>query len=354
MLSEALSQAFEDATEQEPFIPDPAKAVIRSRRMRRRRRWTTAAGLTVSVAGIAVGAVFAFGGVSQQPFTVSPAAPSAPALASIRGVDVTWLPNGLRAHSSQPSMGSSSPTLLNQDTFTQNFENPHAKSPGPQIVVAVQREKPDVDLDWIARDDLVATGSSSTKTWVKVTTSFTSIRGHRALLLGLGPSNYELLWVEQSGLSISISASGGPSLAELTHVASGLVIHPEPVPVPNAQAATTAIRNAFERAYNAGPPAAVQLQAVENGDQLTSVLAQLTQQIPATVHTSKITVGNVIFLDPTHASVDYSLAFQYQGHVVTAGGPGTAVLTNGAWKVSEASFCNSIQRPGVTLTCPPE
>jgi hypothetical protein len=86
--------------------------------------------------------------------------------------------------------------------------------------------------------------------------------------------------------------------------------------VPNSAAATTSIRGAFERAYDAGQPAATQLGAIENGDQLTPVLAELTRQLPATVHTSKITVGNVTFLDATHANVDYTLTFQYQGHGV--------------------------------------
>jgi hypothetical protein len=349
MLSDALSQAFEDATEHEPFIPDPAKAVLRGRQMRRRRTWTTAVGLTLSLAGLAIGAVFAFDGASQRPFTVSPAAPPAPVLASIRGVDVTWLPTGFRTRSSQASIGVST-TLLTQDTFTQTFEIPQTQSAGPKLVLAVQRAKPDVDLDRIAGEGLDATSGN---TWIKVTTSFTSIRGHRALLLGLGGSNFQVLWVEQSGLSVSISGSGGLSLAEASRVANGLIVHPEPELVPNPAAATTSIRGAFQRAYNAGQPAAAQLGAIENGDQLMPVLAELTRQLPATVHTSKITVGNVTFLDATHANVDYTLTFQYQGHVVSSGGPATAVLINGAWKVSETSFCNSIQRPGVTLTCPP-
>jgi hypothetical protein len=155
-------------------------------------------------------------------------------------------------------------------------------------------------------------------------------------------------------LSLSVSALGGLRLADARQVADGLVVHPEPQPVADPEGATAAIRKGFETTYNAGQPAAVQLQAVENGDRLASVVAKLTQQIPATVHTSKITVGNVTFLDATHANVDYTLTFQYQGHVTKGNGPGTAVLLNGIWKVSEASFCNSIQRVGVTLTCPPK
>jgi hypothetical protein len=54
-----------------------------------------------------------------------------------------------------------STTLLTEDTFTQTFENPQTHTAGPKLVLAVQRAKPDVDLDRIAAEGLDATSGNT-------------------------------------------------------------------------------------------------------------------------------------------------------------------------------------------------
>ena len=137
-------------------------------------------------------------------------------------------------------------------------------------------------------------------------------------------------------------------------MAASLVVNPAPAPAGDSATAVTSIRSAFQQAYSDEESPTTKLDAIQGGAELAPVLAQITRQLPDTVHTTKITAGAVTFVDPSHALVDYTLTFQYQGNPVTMNGPGMAVLVNGIWKVSQSSYCNSIQQPGVTLTCPPK
>ena len=142
---------------------------------------------------------------------------------------------------------------------------------------------------------------------------------------------------------------------------------PSPAPAPASNAATNSmsagnaadaviqIQATFHYAYTGTEPAAVKLAAIENGAKLAPVLSEISRQLPDTVRTTKITTGRVTFLDPNDALVDYTLTFDYQGGRVSQTGQATAVVVNGAaWRVSESSYCDSVQRLGVTLTCPPK
>jgi hypothetical protein len=124
----------------------------------------------------------------------------------------------------------------------------------------------------------------------------------------------------------------------------------------NVADAVIQIQATFHYAYTGTEPAAVKLGAIENGAKLAPVLSEISRQLPDdTVRTTKITTGRVTFLDPNHALVDYTLTYDYQGGPVSQTGQAKAVVVDGAaWRVSESSYCDSVQRFGVTLTCPPK
>ena len=337
MLSDELTAALQHAVQPQPFEPDYTEALTRSRRMRARRRWTSAAAATLAVAGIAFGVVAAIPTQGDQPSVVTPAISPRPVLASVNGVDVTWLPTGMHPLPYDPNEGGMAGVGV--DAVQLSFL---AQGEGGRMSLAVQRGY-EINVDKFAKNE-VATGGSIRRI---------TVRGHPALFLATTEGTGELLWAEQSGLTIGVF---GPGLAlpDLMQVANGLVIHPAPKPAGNPAVAVSLIETAFQQAYTGTGSAATKLAAIENGDKLASVLSEITRQIPETVRTTKITTGTVTFLDPTHALVANTRTFQYQGSPVQESGPGTAVLINGAWKVSETTYCGSIQRPGVTLTCPPK
>ncbi len=322
---------------------DLADRVMRRSRSLRRRRL---AGVSlVAATGIAVAVVVPIAtgtsssGVSRLvPATSPPTKSPAAVLASVDGVDVTWLPEGFRALPYSPDYGS----LIGMNGAVQRiFQSSVNGRVVGRLSVAVQRGS-DLNLDTFAKDNVVTGGTLKRGT----------VRGHPALLLtDRSGAETTMLWVEKHGLTIGLL---GPTIPELMRVADGLVIGPAPAPAGSVADAVIQIRATFQNAYTGTEPATIRLETIENGAKLAPVLSELTRQLPDTVRTTKITTGTVTFLDPNHALVDYTLTFQYQGGPVSQTGQATAVVVGGAWRVSESSYCNSIQRPGVTLTCPPK
>lgn len=322
---------------------DLADRVMRRSRSLRRRRLAGVSLLATAAIVVAVVVPLATStnssGVSRLvPATPAPTTSPAPVLASVAGVDVTWLPTGFNALPYSPNYGSITGMNGAVQRIFQSSVNGRVVG---RLSVAVQRGS-DLNLDTFAKDNVVTGGTLKRGT----------VRGHPAILLATtSGTEATLLWVEKPGLTIGVFGLTSP---ELMHVADGLVIHPAPAPAGSVADAVIQIRATFQYAYTGTEPAATKLAAIENGAKLAPVLAEITRQLPDTVRTTKITTGTVTFLDPNQALVDYTLTFQYQGGPVSQTGQATAVVVGGAWRVSESSYCNSIQRPGVTLTCPPK
>ena len=316
-----------------------AGAIIATSRSHRRRR-VVAAGVMLAAAVVAAVVVpIATGGHSPDVNRVVPIASEPPALASVNGVDVTWLPDGFRVLPFNPNEGTYF-SAFEGLAISRNFEQ--TSSTRLRMAVGVQRGT-ELNLDQLRHDQVSPGGAITTVT----------VRGHQGVLVGPAsqqPGEYLLYWVEQPRLSIGIE---GQTLSDVMGVAKGLFVHSAPAPAGDPAAAVSLIRNAFRQAYTGSEQPATKLAAIEDGERLAPVLSQLTQQLPDTVRTTTVATAEVAFMDARQALVQYTLTFHYQGGPVSETGSGTAVLDNGVWKVSEATYCNSVQRPGVTLACPP-
>ena len=198
MLNDELSAALENAAASQPFEPDYVKALTRSRRTRSHRRWAAAAGATLAVTGIAVGVVAVIPTPRDNPSVLIPAASPVPVLASVDGIDVTWLPTGLRP---LPIDATAADKVggLDGPTVSLNFARTSGgtSSVAPTMTISVQRGS-EVDLNKIAPQ--VSAGTSVTGL---------TVRGHRALLLTSGGATpeYILLWVEKTGYLLASKVS---------------------------------------------------------------------------------------------------------------------------------------------------
>ncbi len=323
---------------------DQAMAAGRRRRTRR----TVIACACLGVLSIATGVSLTVAGGSNTSMSVSPAGtPAANVLATVDGVDVTWLPANYRADNSvlQPNVPELAPV-----SYYQEF---HAADRGP----ATARLHSSVGLAMTVVRGSAIDLNSAEKDRAALVEGFkpsrTTVRGRRALLLQqsagfLGSRGaLRLLWTEQSGLTIEIDAFGGPSLDDAKRLAKSLVVHPSPTPPGQTAAAVTQIRSAFRTAYSAPNPPAVALGAVEDGSTVASTLQKVTQLLPDSVRSSRVSVADIAFLGPDEALVDASVSYHWMGSGVVNSIPQTAKLLEGRWRVSRESFCATIGASGV-------
>ena len=121
-------------------------------------------------------------------------------------------------------------------------------------------------------------------------------------------------------------------------------------PPADPAAAETQIRAAFHTAFTANPgaPRYSSLVAVQNGDKLHNAIDQVLRNFPHAGNDITVTVGKLVFVNPTTAVVDWTPTY-------TGGAPygpqvGTAVLVNGKWLVSEDTYCGLLRFGAAT--CP--
>ncbi|MCW2549074.1 MAG: hypothetical protein JWN96_3534 [Mycobacterium sp.] len=315
--------------------------------MRVRRLGATVAASVAVTAGIAIGVVFAVGSSTDTSSSSVKPAPvispkAAPALATTSGIDVTWLPPGF----SRELGGGTTTTKAGGTSTVQDFAGalpPDGSTSAPHLTLNVQRGPGSADSEF------AKIGSP---------TSAVTIRGHNAQLFSLPPDNseasknepmYLIEWAEQPNLTLSISAFWGATLADAKGVAAGLVVH-DAEPIKSQLAAEAEIRAAFQHAYTGGTAIPTVMDAVENGDSMAPLLAELHSKAPETARTARITVTSVTLTDADHANVEFSLTSVYQGQPSNLAGGQGAVRVNGKWKVSEAGYCGILSQAGVT--CP--
>jgi hypothetical protein len=78
MLTDPLSEALDEASRKQPYVPDIAEVVRRGRRLQNRRRRVTVAGALLVAAAIVTGVLVALPGPSDQNASVTPAPVASP------------------------------------------------------------------------------------------------------------------------------------------------------------------------------------------------------------------------------------------------------------------------------------
>jgi hypothetical protein len=132
----------------------------------------------------------------------------------------------------------------------------------------------------------------------------------------------------------------GASNTPSTPAASSTTPAPAETAPADAAGATTEIKTNWTKFFNYKTPRPQQIALLENGDQLGPAIA-FAANLQKKQHLKELVkVHTVAFTSPTQANVGYAL---YNGTKVllpTAGG--VALLVNGKWKVSKATFCTLV------------
>jgi hypothetical protein len=107
----------------------------------------------------------------------------------------------------------------------------------------------------------------------------------------------------------------------------------------SSTSATSLIKTNWVQFFSGKTDAATKISLLENGQKFASVInAQAGTAIAAE---AVATVTAVVLDSPTTASVTYNVGIG--GGQGLNNQPGTAVLENGTWKVSDASFCSLLK-----------
>jgi hypothetical protein len=339
-MAEDLADLMRNATQNLVLPPQAATAVISGYRRRRRRNLAAVGVLAAGAIAAAVTVPLATANSAGRPDInrVVPASPSASVvpLASVSGIDVTYLPDGLAA---SPNFVLGAMIKENGHSSVSQYYQPSSGQPSgadaPQVSLAVQRGYT-ADLDAFAEQS-----KGSTESW-------TTVRGKRALLQTLQavpPSTsvgYELTWVEAPNVTLTVFSSGKVSLTDVMRVADELIVHPA-VPLPaDPTAAMAAVRQVLLQAFTGGRPADVTLGAIENGQELSSVLQKLTRTDPELVRTVRVKSMKIYFVSADQAIASTTLTYRAAGYPQTAETDVTVNDTDGRWLVSESSYCGVI------------
>jgi hypothetical protein len=348
-MPEPITDLLERAVDDLQARDDLASLVIG--RVRRKRRLGAVAGAGVLVVVAVTGGLLLTGGAPSKSVifaapvpsasTAKPAAPAVTVLDSLDGVDVTYLPPGLIAHHNRIQEPLDGHEALSQ-TYQQPSTTPLANGVPHEITLIVQRGYA-ADLAALAAQSGYATQS-------------VTVRGHPALLETGGPLNpgegnrYVLTWVENSGLTLSLSSEAGVTAAEVMQTAAGLVVHAAPSGPADVPAATAAIQAAVHNVFTGGQPDATTLDSIADGQQLASTLAWLKAHASEIVSSARVTVSGVSFLDAQTALASINIEYVSGGQSLGWGQQTTVTLVDGQWKVSADSYCATV----VTLvpSCP--
>ena len=144
--------------------------------------------------------------------------------------------------------------------------------------------------------------------------------------------------------------------AAATQKSAACAPRPIKLPVPGKQPADPAaaeqqVRAAFQNAVTHAPPGGDIYHAmatVQNGDRLHRAIDQVRSNYPQAFDTITVKTGDLVFTNPTTAVVQFTPTY-------TGGAPygtqnGTAVLKDGKWLVTDATYCCVLQYGGAT--CP--
>jgi len=120
-------------------------------------------------------------------------------------------------------------------------------------------------------------------------------------------------------------------------------------PPPAGQAAARQqIQTALTFAIAGGSTAQVQGSVVGGYPLTVAARQQLAKQNPTFVGTLNVRINQLVFLDQTHAAVNFDLLLH--GQSVTATTVGDVVYDNGKWRVTRATVCTVLDRGAIP--CP--
>lgn len=111
------------------------------------------------------------------------------------------------------------------------------------------------------------------------------------------------------------------------------------------------VRNAFTRAFTSTRESGSPLEAVQDGAVLAGAAAQARRAWPVAAATMQVAIGDVAFLDPVRAAVQYQP--YWEGAMDVGPQLGYAVLEDGSWKVARDTYCTLLGWAGVTWPPPP-
>jgi hypothetical protein len=133
---------------------------------------------------------------------------------------------------------------------------------------------------------------------------------------------------------------------------------PQPIKLPkpgkqpaDPAAAEKQVRQAFQEAFTAKPAGTdpdAGLAFIEDGDTLHDAVAQVRQNFPQASATITVKTGAIVFTDPTTAIVQFTT--EYSGGAPYSATNGRAILRDGKWLVSTATYCGLLSWGGAT--CP--
>ncbi len=248
---------------------------------------------------------------------------------SVDGVQVGWLPGGVSLTEVVPT------TRIGRDVVVGTF-----KGGDTRVQLTVQRSTPEATLNDVA--------AAYARYYPGAQTGRVALRGTEAVTLRTGGAGIsELTWVEGKPsvvLTVGGQAGGnGPTPsrslpeADLLRIATSLTVGPAPTPTVWQKLSKPLIGAAFAVGLNSSEsPARVPLTAVENGQRLVGVLEKFRATYPGL--SARVTVNQIYFWAPDHASVTFTIAYKYKSQSGSLGSRGQAVFTQGAWKVSEETY----------------
>ena len=130
----------------------------------------------------------------------------------------------------------------------------------------------------------------------------------------------------------------------------GVAFAPDPAPTSRAPSDEDAARAGVEAAFTGMQELSDDAMVnVEGGERLGLTLRDLHQRFGGTARTAVHRVERVAFLSDTEAAVWFSVWLGASPYLPTH--RGAAVLEDGRWKVSRATFCALLARVGIA--CPP-
>jgi hypothetical protein len=341
-MSSAIADLLTHAVENVEADSGLARRVIRRSR-HRMRIYAVTGTLLVAVAAVCSSVAVQQQGHDQAVISVRPPAATASAapLVSVNGVDVVWAPAGFTV-SPLLRLGAQTDHRSVDGTFTRRFDEVVGKMEmvGSESVALSVRRSYTADLDALAQS-----GSST----------FVTVRGHRAVLQQgsqqqpAGSTRYLLTWAEAPGLTLSVEAEGRLKAADVEEFAQRLVVHAAPALPGNPSAAQASVRAALDAAFTGGQPAATTLHGIQNGEQLAPVLAELSRVHPDVENSARVSINSITFVDSARAIAEVVINYQENG-AQTYPTQTNVLLVDGSWKVSQASYCDTVQL--LVTACP--
>ncbi|CUU55296.1 hypothetical protein Ga0074812_104377 [Parafrankia irregularis] len=351
-LETGLREAMRGATEPLTAGPDLAQAAReRFRRRRRNRRAIFGAAMAVLVTVFSTGITLARSGsdtIEIRPAGPSPAASPSPVTTAdplgllssrdVGGVDITWLPAGMI-----PGRGA-----------RWGFGEVQARMSRFEFSSAVDGHRGfiSVTTEWNAEltlDEAAARARTEQRRFEPAT-----VRGRPALFTYTDAAEiFSLVWIEQDGLFLEVTASAPATENDIRRVADGLVVGSPPRTDP---ADDRAVRAVVTQAFSATTPPDRMLAAVENGADLASGLALYRSQHPGLARTLRVEVVGVDAVITGDSRGLASIKLTFTDPTVqmpdTLGGPEgpttrdamvTLVRTGKGWQVSRDSFCGLLR-----------